>query len=107
MATILASVRSERTAGDLRTLRYAAAMLGEREAMVLEVRGWDVHGVGYVDVTLAYRDGTTTTARLGKESVPEELRAGEVVLASSAMNLVVAIRRPDGGVGPPDAPGEP
>jgi hypothetical protein len=77
-------------------------MLGEREAMVLEVRGWDVHGVGYVDVTLAYRDGATTTARLGRESVPEDLSAGEVVLASSAMAVVVAIRRPD-GVEAPDA----
>ena len=60
--------------------------------MVLEASGWDVHGVGYVDVTLGYRDGTTVTARLGRESVPEDLRPGQVVLVSSAMNLVVAIR---------------
>lgn len=69
--------------------------------MVLEVRGWDVHGVDYVDVTLAYRDGTTVTTRLGRESVPEDLRRGEVVLVSSAMNLVVAIRRAETS----DAPG--
>jgi hypothetical protein len=68
-------------------------MLGEREAMVLEVRGLDVHGVGYVDVTVRFRDGATTTARLGRESVPNDLRAGEVVLVSSAMSVVVAIRR--------------
>ncbi|MEO8476990.1 MAG: hypothetical protein ABI572_08065 [Actinomycetota bacterium] len=70
-------------------------MLGDREAMVLEARGLDVHGVGYVDVTIAYRDGTTTTARLGNESVPEGMRRGDVVLVSTAMSLVIAIRRPD------------
>jgi hypothetical protein len=78
-------------------------MLGEREAMVLDVRGFDVHGVGYVDVTVGYRDGATTTARLGRESVPGDLRTGEVVLVSSAMNLVVAIRRPHGEPGPAGA----
>jgi hypothetical protein len=78
-------------------------MLGEREGTVLDVRGWDVHGVDYVDVTLAYRDGTTATARLGRESVPEDLRHGQVVLVSSAMNLVVAIRRAE----TPDAPERP
>jgi hypothetical protein len=77
-------------------------MLGEREAMVLEVRGWDVHGVGYVDVTVAFRDGATETARLGRESVPDELRTGEVVLVSTAVNLIVAIRRAeDVTPGPP------
>jgi hypothetical protein len=71
-------------------------MLGEREAIVLEVRGLDVHGVGYVDVTVGYRDGGTTTARLGRESVPDDLRTGEVVLVSSAMSVVLAIRRAGG-----------
>ena len=71
--------------------------------MVLEVRGLDVHGVGYVDVTVGYRDGATTTARLGRESVPDDLRTGEVVLVSSAMSVVVAIRR--GGVPADDAGG--
>ncbi len=78
-------------------------MLGDREAMVLDVRGLDVHGVGYVDVTIAYRDGTTTTARLGSESVPEGMRRGDVVLVSTAMSLVIAIRRPDGAPGAPPA----
>jgi hypothetical protein len=79
-------------------------MLGDDEAMVLEVRGLDVHGVGYVDVTVGFRGGATTTARLGRESVPDDLRAGEVVLVSRAMSVVVAIRRADA---PPDgaAPG--
>jgi len=73
-------------------LRYAA-VLGEREALVLEVRPWDVHGVGYVDVTVAYRDRSVETARLGRESVPEDLAAGDEVLVSNAVNMIVGIRR--------------
>lgn len=68
-------------------------MLGEVEAVVLEVKPWDVHGVGYVDVTVGFADRTTETARLGPESVPEDLRAGEQVLVSRAVNMIVAIRR--------------
>lgn len=69
-------------------------MLGEAEAVVLEAKPWDVHGVGYIDVTVAYPDRTTETARLGPESVPEDLRAGEQVVVSKAVNMIVAIRRP-------------
>ena len=69
-------------------------MLGEVEAVVLEVKPWDVHGVGYVDVTVAYPDRTSETARLGPESVPEDLQAGERVLVSRAVNMIVSIRRP-------------
>jgi hypothetical protein len=61
--------------------------------MVLEVRQWDVHGVGYVDVTVAYRDRSVETARLGRESVPADLAAGDEVLVSTAVNMIVAIRR--------------
>jgi hypothetical protein len=50
--------------------------------------------VGYVDVTVAYADRTTETARLGPESVPKDLRAGEHVVVSKAVNMIVAIRRP-------------
>ena len=42
-------------------------MLGEAEALVVDVRPFDVHGVGYVDVTVAFRDRTVETARLGAE----------------------------------------
>jgi hypothetical protein len=68
--------------------------LGEREALVVEVKPWDVHGVGYVDVTVAYRDRTVDTARLGRESVPGDLAAGEEVLVNTAMHMIVGIRRP-------------
>ena len=70
-----------------------AAVLGEREALVLEVKSWDVHGVGYVDVTVAYRDRSVETARLGHESVPAGLEAGDEVLVSTAVNMIVGIRR--------------
>lgn len=70
-------------------------MLGERRAIVLDVRGWDVHGVHHVDVTLGFPDRSVESARLGRESVPEDLRQGEEVLVSSAMSVVVAIRRPE------------
>ena len=71
-----------------------AAVLGEREALVVEVKAWDVHGVGYVDVTVAYRDRSVETARLGRESVPDGLAAGDEVLVSTAVNVIVGIRRP-------------
>jgi hypothetical protein len=69
------------------------AMLGEREAVVVEVKPWDVHGVGYVDVTVVYPDRVLDTARLGPESVPEDLEAGERVMVTKAVNMIVGIRR--------------
>ncbi len=69
-------------------------MLGEREAVVVEVKPWDVHGVGYVDVTVAYQDRSLETARLGPESVPQELQVGEPVLVHRAVNMIVSIERP-------------
>jgi hypothetical protein len=68
-------------------------VLGEQEAVVMEVRPWDVHGVGHVDVTLVYPDRTVETARLGRESVAEGLVAGDTVLVAKAMNVVVGVRR--------------
>jgi len=68
-------------------------MLGELEAVVVDVKPWDVHGVGYVDVTVVYPDRTLETARLGPESVPEDLVAGERVMVTKAVNMIVAIRR--------------
>lgn len=69
-------------------------MLGQQEAVVVEVKPWDVHGVGYVDVTVVYPDRVLETARLGPESVPENLEAGERVVVSKAVNMIVAIARP-------------
>jgi hypothetical protein len=71
-------------------------MLGEAEAIVVDVRPLDVHGVGYVDLTVAYRDRSTDSARLGQESVPEDLEKGERVIVRSAANMIVAVERPPG-----------
>ncbi|MGZ5212504.1 MAG: hypothetical protein ACXWXM_01980, partial [Actinomycetota bacterium] len=60
-------------------------MLGKQEAVVLEIRPWDVHGVGHVDVSLVYPDRTVEAARLGSESVPADLAAGDHVLVMKAM----------------------
>ncbi len=65
--------------------------------MVVDVRPFDVHGVGYVDVTVAYRDRSVATARLGAESVPGDLLAGERVVVRSAVNMIVALERPTEG----------
>lgn len=69
-------------------------MLGEEEAVVVDVQALDVHGVAYRDVTIAYRDRSIDRARLGAESVPEELAPGEVVLATRVARMVVSLRRP-------------
>ncbi len=68
-------------------------MLGEQEAVIVEVRPWDVHGVMHVDLTLVYPDRSVETARLGRESAPEDLVEGEHVLVLKAMNVVVEVRR--------------
>jgi len=82
---------------DYRRAVMCALMMGEQEALVVDVSPWDVHGVGYVDVTLALRDRTVEVARLGRESVPSDLRPGEEVLVSKAVNVIVSIRRHGAG----------
>ncbi|MEP7060686.1 MAG: hypothetical protein ABI828_08135 [Actinomycetota bacterium] len=74
-------------------------MLGEQLAMVVDLKTWDVHGVGYVDITVAYKDRTVETARLGSESVPAGLAVGEEVLVSKAVNMIVAVTRPSAPAG--------
>jgi hypothetical protein len=81
---------------DAGTLR---SMLGEQEAVVLEVRALDVHGVIYVDVTVGFPDRTVAHARLGGESVPDALTTGERVLVSTVMGQLVSLRRADEGTG--------
>jgi hypothetical protein len=71
-----------------------AIVFGEREAVVREIRPWDVHGVRYVDVTVGYPDGVLETARVGPESVPDDLQVGERVMVSRAVNMIVGMRRP-------------
>jgi hypothetical protein len=68
-------------------------MFGEQEALVLEVKPFPLHGVTYYDVRVAFRDRSVHEARLGPESVPENLEPGEEVLAMVAANLIVSLRR--------------
>ena len=72
-------------------------MMGEQEAVVLDVRTLSIHGLAYVDVTLGFQDRSTESARLGPEAVPEGLAAGERVLATKVANIVISVRRPDAG----------
>jgi hypothetical protein len=72
-------------------------MTGESDVEVVEVRRLDVHGVGYVDLAVRFADGSTGQARLGSESVPDDLRTGEHVLAMRVANMVVSVRRAGSG----------
>jgi hypothetical protein len=71
-------------------------MMGEQEAVVLEVRPVSIHGLAFVDVTLGFPDRATERSRLGPEAVPEDLQQGERVLATKVANIVISVRRPDG-----------
>jgi hypothetical protein len=68
-------------------------MLREEEALVVEIKPFNLHGVNYHDVTIAYRDRSVDHARLGPEGVPENLQPGDVVLAMRVSNMVVSLRR--------------
>ena len=69
-------------------------MLGEQEAMVLEVRPFDLHGVIYSDITVTYPDRTLEQARLGPEGVPDALQPGERVLVTRVAHMIISVRRP-------------
>jgi hypothetical protein len=69
-------------------------VLGEQEAVVLEVSPFGLHGVTYVDVTVGFADRSIERARLGPEGVPNDLEAGERVLATRVANMVISLRRP-------------
>jgi hypothetical protein len=68
--------------------------MGEQDALVIEVGRLTVHGLGYVDVKVAFRDRSVHEARLGEEAVPENLQPGEQVLAMQVATMIVSLRRP-------------
>jgi hypothetical protein len=68
-------------------------VLGEQEAIVIEVKPFDLHGVMYSDVVVTYPDRSVEQARLGPEGVPEGLQPGERVLVSRVANMIISIRR--------------
>lgn len=61
---------------------------------MVQAEPFDVHGVGHVDVTVVYPDRRVETARLGRESVPPDLQAGDHVIVDLVMNMIVAVRLP-------------
>ena len=71
-----------------------AVMLGEQDAVVVEVRPFPLHGVTYFDVAVRFSDQTIEQARLGPEGVPGGLHPGEQILATRVGNMVVSLRRP-------------
>jgi hypothetical protein len=68
-------------------------VLGEEEALVLEVKPFEVHGLTYYDVTVAFRDRSIAQARLGPEAVPENLESGEQVLVSRVAGMLISLKR--------------
>ena len=68
-------------------------MLGEEDAVVLEVAPFDLHGVRYYDLAVGFPDRSVTQARLGAESVPEGLQKGDRILAARVANMIVSVRR--------------
>jgi hypothetical protein len=69
-------------------------MLAEEEAIVLELAPFDLHGVRYYDIAVGFPDRSVQQARLGAESVPEDLQKGDRILATRVANMVVSVRRP-------------
>lgn len=69
-------------------------MLGEQDAVVLEIRPFDLHGLTYFDVTVGFSDGRVEHSRLGPEGVPDGLQKGERVLATRVANMIIELRRP-------------
>jgi hypothetical protein len=68
-------------------------VLREEEAVVVDIKPFNLHGVNYQDVTITYRDRSIDHARLGPEGVPENLQPGDIVLAMRVSNMVVSLRR--------------
>ena len=61
---------------------------------MLGVRPFDLHGLTYYDVTIAFRDRSVEQARLGPEAVPVNLEQGEEVIATRVVGMVTSLRRP-------------
>jgi len=68
-------------------------VLREEEAVVIDIKPFNLHGVNYQDVTITFPDRSIDHARLGPEGVPENLQPGDVVLAMRVSNMVVSLRR--------------
>lgn len=70
-----------------------AAMLGEQEVIVIEVKPLDLHGFTCCDVTVGFPDRTwSRPPRSG--GVPIDFGAGRRSWPPRAANMIVSLRRP-------------
>jgi hypothetical protein len=69
-------------------------MMGEREATIVAVKPFDLHGMRYYDLAVRFDDGSVENPRLGAESVPGDLQPGDRVMATRVANMVISLRRP-------------
>jgi hypothetical protein len=69
-------------------------VLAEQEVVVLEITPFDLHGLTYYDVTVAFNDRSVEHSRLGPEGVPDGLEKGERVMATRVANMIIELRRP-------------
>lgn len=87
-------IRARQRSNPVHRAGYARSVLGEEEALVLEVKPFVMHGLTLYDVAIAFRDRSVAQARLGPESIPDNLEPGEQVLATRVASMVVSLRRP-------------
>ena len=73
-------------------------MFGDEAGTIDAVRAFDLHGVTYYDVAIRFDDGRTDEARLGPESVPGGLEAGDRVRVVRAGLMIIQIARETDGV---------
>ncbi len=68
-------------------------MFGDEAGTAEAVRAFDLHGVTYYDVAIRLDDGRIEEARLGPESVPGGLKAGDRVRVVRAGLMIIQITR--------------
>jgi hypothetical protein len=69
-------------------------MPGDREAAVTGSNRSTSTASPIYDLALIFSDGSTQSARLGPEGVPDRLKRRDPVLVTMAANIVVSLRRP-------------
>ena len=68
-------------------------MFGDEVGTVEAVRSFDLHGVIYTDLAVRFDDGRMEDARLGPESVPGGLKAGDRVRVVRAGLMIIQVAR--------------
>ena len=68
-------------------------MFGDDVGTIEAVRSFDLHGVIYYDLAVKLDDGRSEEARLGPESVPGGLKAGDRVRLIRAGFMIIQVVR--------------